>query len=106
MAMAEVIRFPGKFRALARIRTVNVNATRSKCLFALRMLFDDIREQRADPTKMYVCYGSYRSKSFPEFMTWAYLNIGFEPDELAGAVADTMEDYKNDPYRWDDDWPI
>jgi hypothetical protein len=96
--MAQIIRFPAKFRDVPG--AAGVDGMRYRCLMALRMLFDDVRAGNVDPKKMFVCYGS-NWPSHPGTLSWSYLNLGFEPDELVKTIDLVLEDYKAHP---NDSW--
>ena len=65
---------------------------------ALRVLFNNMRQDRVPPARMFVVY-----QSDDENKTVTYLNVGFSPDGLAKAIDSVLQDAERDPTRWDFD---
>lgn len=83
--MAKVIRFPVVFREVLE-KDADDDGMRHQCLAALKMLFEDMRNGKVDPTRMFIVYGDKNTGS------WSYLNLGFSPDQLVRAIDLVLED--------------
>jgi hypothetical protein len=83
--MAKVIRFPVIFREVIE-QNADDDGMRQQCLAALKMLFEDMRSGKVEPTKMFIVYGDNKTGS------WSYLNLGFGPDQLVRAIDLVLED--------------
>lgn len=93
--MAEVIRFPNKYREFGDLD----GDTRQRCMLALRFVFDNIRSGKVDPTEMFLMYGTRDGAE----TIWSYLNLGFDPKGLTKAMCRVLDDVEErDEDRGDD----